>query len=77
MEIYLKYFHPELKLGMADPKSVWLLEDEPVKLTVTVYRGNLVYRLPKSGRRISYRQLKKGLLKKLTVIQQPDDLLPF
>jgi hypothetical protein len=53
------------------------LENEPVKLTVTVYRGSLVYCVPKTGKRISYRQLKKGLVKRTTVIRQPNDLLPF
>lgn len=77
MEIHLKYYNPELKIGLANPKSVWLLEGEPVQLSVSVYRGSLVYRIPKSGRRISYRQLKKGLVKKKTIIQQPFNLAPF
>lgn len=77
MDIHLKYYHPGLNIGMENLKSVWLPEEEPVQLSVTVYRGNLVYRFPKTRKRISYRMLKKGLLKKELIIQQPIDFLPF
>jgi hypothetical protein len=77
MDIYLRYYNPALKIGLADLKSVWLLEGEPVQLLVTVYRGNLVYRMPKTRKRISYRTLKKGLIKTNIVLKRPLQLLPF
>lgn len=76
-KIYLKYIHPFLNLGMEDIKNVWLLSDKPVKLQTRVHRGSLVYRMPFSGKRISYKTLKKGLIKKTVILRQPLQLLPF
>jgi hypothetical protein len=45
-EIRIKYFHPGMKPGLQDIRYVWLVEAEPVKLTATLYRGNLVFRFP-------------------------------
>lgn len=77
MDIHIRYYHPALKIGIADLKSVWLLEKQPLQLLVTVYRGNLVYRVPKTRKRISYRLLKKGLIKTHFVLRRPSDRLPF
>jgi len=33
----------------------------PVELKTVIHQGNLYYRIPSSGKRISYRTLKKGL----------------
>lgn len=77
MDIRINYIHPFLHIGMADVKNVWLLEPAPVKLSVAVHQGNLVYRLPISGNRISYRTLKKGLVKRTLIIKQPLYPLPF
>jgi len=41
-----------------------------VFLAVSVHRGNLVYRLPVTGKRISYRKLKKGLVRKQVIIKR-------
>jgi hypothetical protein len=76
-EIIIKYFHPGLKLGFQDIRNVWLVEAKPVKLITTLHRGNLVFRFPVSGKRISYATLKKGLIKKQLVIRRPVYLLPF
>ena len=76
-EVRLKYYHPGFNIGMADLKSAWLLTDEPVALIVTVYRGNLTYRVPKTRKRISYRQLKPGLVKTNRTVVQPINVLPF
>lgn len=64
-------------LGMEDIKNVWLLCDKPIKLQTVVHRGSLVYRIPFSGKRISYKKLKKGLIKKTVIFRQPLQLLPF
>jgi hypothetical protein len=76
-EIIIRYLHPEYNIGLQNIRNAWLLNKPPVKLTTTTYRGNLVFRIPGSGKRISYRTLKKGLVKKTIVIRQPINLLPF
>jgi len=75
--ITIKYFHPDFKLGVQDIRNVWLLVGKPVKLYTGLHRGNLVFWLPGSGKRISYKTLKKGLIKKTIIIRQPLELLPF
>ncbi len=76
-EIIITHFHPQLNIGLQDIRTAWLLTNTPVKLTTTLHRGNLVFRMPVSGKRISYRSLKKGLVKKNIVIHQSIELLPF
>lgn len=76
-EVRLQYFHPELNIGMLDIRNAWLLDKEPVKLITSVHRGNLVFRVPKSGKRISYNFIKKGFIKKLVIIKLPFDSIPF
>ncbi|GAA4755982.1 hypothetical protein [Flavisolibacter ginsenosidimutans] len=76
-EIRLRWFHPGFNIGLADLKSAWLLTGEPLQLIATVHRGSLVYRIPKTRRLVSYRQLKKGLVKTDRIIRQPIYLLPF
>jgi hypothetical protein len=76
-EVVIRYFHPQLKIGLQDIRNAWLLSSPFVKLTTAIHRGNLVYRVPGSGIRISFRTLRKGLLKKRLVIRLPVQLLPF
>ena len=76
-EIIIRYFHPCYNIGLQDIRNAWLLEKTPVKLATTIYLGSLTFRLPSSGRRVSYRSLKKGLTKKTIIIKQPLNLLPF
>ena len=75
--ILLKWVHPGLQIGLQDIKHAWLLGPDPVQLTTSVHRGNLIYRLPGSGKRISYLSLKKGLIRKQQVIKIPFNILPF
>lgn len=77
--IEIKYYHPDLKIGLENIKEAWLLLDikDPIELKTVIHQGNLYYRLPNSGRRISYRTLKKGLIKKNISIVLPGLLLPF
>jgi hypothetical protein len=42
MDIYIKYVHLKLNIGLQDVRNMWLLEPEPVQLTVAVHRGSLV-----------------------------------
>lgn len=73
----LKYYHPVLNIGMHDIKNVWLLQSPPVQLQPVLHRGALYYRLPISGKRISYQQLKKGLVKQTIQLALPYYPLPF
>ena len=75
--IVLNYYHPTFNIGMQDVRNVWLLEDPLVKLQPHLHRGALAYRLPKTGKRISYRQLKPGLVKRRLELAIPVTLLPF
>jgi hypothetical protein len=77
VEVIIKYFHPIYNIGLQDIRNAWLLDKTPAKLKTTTYRGNLIYRIPGSGKRISYLTLKKGLVKKTIVIRQHFDPLPF
>ena len=76
-EINIRCVNPVYNIGLQDIRNAWLLAKPPVKLTTTIYRGNLIFRLPGSGKRISYRTLKKRLIKKTIMLRQPFNLLPF
>jgi len=76
-EIKINYINPTLNLGIEDIRSIWLLGDKPVKLTASIHRGALVFRWPVSGKRVSYKRIKKGLRKRTIIIRQPIDILPF
>lgn len=76
-EVILKYFNPLLNIGIQDIRQVWLLSEEPVKLITTLHQGSLAYRIPGSRKRISYRTLKKGLIKKTITLKLAFNILPF
>lgn len=77
--IKIKYYHLKLKIGLENIREAWLLSNlnEPLQLKPAVHQGNLYYRLPGSGKRISYHSIKKGLVKKKIDISLPEQLLPF
>ena len=75
-EILIKYINPALNPGIEDIRNVWLLSATPVKLTTTIHQGSLIFRIPFSGKRISYKTLKKGLVKKNFFISTNYALLP-
>jgi hypothetical protein len=76
-EIEIKYVHPELGLAVQDIRNIWLLNPLPVKLVTTLHRGSLSFRMPVSGKRISYKTLKKGLIRQRIIIRKQYKLLPF
>ena len=76
-EIVINHYNPFLKVGLQDIRNAWLITDDPVKLNTSLHRGRLVFRIPVSGKRISYHTLKKGLIKKRIIIRKPFYLLPF
>jgi hypothetical protein len=55
---------------MVDWKQVYLLKPYVVMLNPEVDKGQLVYRAKGSTKRISYMQIKKGLVKKKQVIKE-------
>jgi hypothetical protein len=75
--ITIRYYNPELKIGLQDVRNAWLLSEQPIKLSCAFHQGKLIYRIPVSQKRISYRTLKKGLVKKEIIIKQPVYVLPF
>jgi len=54
-----------------------MADKTPVRLTTIIYQGALYFRFPGSGKRISCKQLKKGLIKKQIELLLPMQLLPF
>lgn len=75
--IIIKHVNPELQIGMQDIRNVRLLDKTPLKLITTLHRGSLVFRIPGTRKRVSYKKLKTGLIKKQVIIKQPVYLLPF
>jgi hypothetical protein len=76
-QIVIRYVNPRLNIGLQDVRNAWLLSEKPVKLITTIHQGSLVYRLPGSRKRISYRVLKKNLTKKEIIIYEPLFVMPF
>jgi len=76
-EIKICYYNPHLNIGLQDIRNAWLLSEKPIRLSTALHQGSLIYRLPHPGKRISYRTLKKGLIKKQIIIRQPVFVLPF
>jgi hypothetical protein len=78
--VILKYYHPAFRVGMANWKTVFECDENgqhPVQLHVELYRGALVYRKPGCNKRIGYRLLKNGWIKKTIHILLPYRPLPF
>lgn len=63
-KINLQYLNQKLNIGMLDWKNVYLLKPCLVKLIPEVYKGKFIYRISGSSKRISYSNIKKGLIKK-------------
>lgn len=76
-EIRFKYFNESLQIAMINWREVYLLKPHLIKMNVEVDKGRLVYRATGSGKRISYKTLKKGLKKKSfsTFEEVPDWLI--
>lgn len=74
--IIAKYWNPLLNIAMADRQLVYQFPKK-IQMLREVYRGELYYRVPGSSKRISYKQLKRGLIKKQIIIPEELYLLPF
>ncbi|MEO6455539.1 MAG: hypothetical protein ABIN97_15775 [Ginsengibacter sp.] len=60
--IKLKLINKKLHMGLINCKQVYIFYPQVIQLNPEVDRGRLVYR---SKIRISYNQIKKGLIKKI------------
>lgn len=68
-QIVLRYWNKNLNIALADWRTVFLLNTESIRLIPEVYKGNLVYRVPKSFKRFSYTDIKKNLVRKQIVLK--------
>ena len=57
----------ELQIGIADWKNVYQFPQQQL-LQKEIHQGKLGYRLKGSSRRISYDQIKKGLVKREIIL---------
>ena len=71
--IRLQYYHPQFKIAFSHWRNLYLLKDNNdfELLSVEVYHGQLVYRVKGSHHRITWKQIKKGLLKRETLLYLP------
>jgi hypothetical protein len=79
--IICKYYNPHLNIALGNWNQVFFIPTDvhlkPVALVPEYYRGALVYRLPGSSKRFSYKLLKKNLVPAKTVIVVDDCIMPF
>lgn len=64
-----KYTHPKLLIGLNSWRDVYLLQPKPEQLFPEVHRGTLSYRAEGSQKRISYTNIKAGLVKKTSRVE--------
>jgi hypothetical protein len=77
-QIILRYYRPGYNIAISNWNQVWWLTGEkPIQLKPEYYRGPLVYRLPGSSKRITYKKIKAGLLHKQTIVEQEIFMMPF
>ena len=71
--IILKYWNHRLRIGLADWQTVYQFPQEQL-MYIEIHQGKLCYRLKGSSKRVSYDQVKHGLVKKEIIIKEN---LPF
>ena len=67
--VKLKLVNEKLHIGLVNWREVYIFYPKIIQLNPEVDRGRLVYRSKGSKRRISYIQIKTGLIKKNYSIQ--------
>ncbi|MEJ8817305.1 hypothetical protein [Lacibacter sp. H407] len=72
--IILKYWNAQLQIGMQDWRTVYQFPQQE-KMFVEIHQNKLYYRNRGQSKRISYQQLKKGLIKKEIILNE--EPLPF
>ena len=71
--IILKYWNEQLQIAMMDWRNVYQFPQQE-KMYVEIHQTKIYYRCRGKLKRISYQQLKNGLIKKQIVLQED---LPF
>lgn len=71
--VILKYWNAKLQIGLIDWKNVYRFSQQQL-MKAELHQGKLYYRAKGSSKRISYDQIKKGLVKKQIIIKE---YLPF
>lgn len=74
--IELTYWNESLQPGLADWKAVYQFPQKKL-MKKEIHQGNLYYRSRGSNRRISYKQIKKGLIKKQIFMEEALFIFPF
>lgn len=79
-KLILKYYNPVLKIVLGNWNQVFHIPEEggsPIALSPEYYKGCLVFRLPKSSKRISYKAIRSYLEYKITTVFIEEIKLPF
>jgi hypothetical protein len=71
--IILKYWNEKLQIALLDWRNVYQFPLKE-KMSIEVHQGKLYYRCRGASKRVSYDQLKKGLIKKQIILYND---LPF
>lgn len=71
--IKCSYYNPLYQIAFSNWRELYLLTEKEgfTLLTVEVYQGQLAYRCKGSSKRISWQNIKKGLLKKEVFLYLP------
>ncbi len=72
--IILKYWNEQLQMAMLDWRTVYQFPQQE-KMIPEIHQNKLYYRKRGHTKRISYSQLKKGLIKKQIILNE--ESLPF
>ena len=79
-KIILKYYNPVLKISLGKWNQAYFINQQDnlaIKLIPEYYKGGLVYRMPGSSKRFSYKRLKAHLLYKTITVHIKEYKLPF
>ena len=78
--INLKYYNPTLKIAVGKWNQAYLIDADRaniIKLIPEYYKGCLVYRVPRTSKRFSYRAVKVNLIVKNITIPIDNYKIPF
>jgi len=72
----LKYWNENLQIGLADWKNVYQFPQKQL-MEKEIHQGNLYYRCKGSNKRVSYKQIKTGLIEKQIFLSEEIFIMPF
>ena len=76
----LKYFNPMLKIAVGKWNQAYLIGEDianAIELIPEYYKGCLVYRIPKTSKRFSYKTVKANLIVKKNKVLINNYKFPF